>query len=423
MEESTFTVEVPAGVEDGSTLRLADRGAAGQRGGPSGSLFVHLAVDARPALRAPGRQPAHHADHQRRPGRPRHRGRRRDARRAAATGHRRRAPSTGTSSGSAASASPTCAGRGRGDFFVHVVVATPTDLSPEQDELLRQFAGVTRRGGRPPPGRGRRGRVLAPALRLWLAPAPPRRGRRAGGGGRPRSSWTIRATRCSSTRTRTTSDGSCGCATARRSSSSDGRGRWARTTWRGEGTLERLTDGAGIGGDGAVLSEPPAEPALTVAFAPVKGERPEWVVQKLTELGVDRIVPLRTERSVVRWDGARGRATVERLRRVAREAAAQCRRVWLPEVGDTVAFADLPALGGPGEVVLAQLSGDRPTRGAARRGRGARGRVEHGRAGIGAADGGVRVERPAGRDGRRDRRGPPGLPPDGDRGRRRGPTR
>ena len=44
MEESTFTVEVPAGVEDGSTLRLADRGAAGQRGGPSGSLFVHLAV-------------------------------------------------------------------------------------------------------------------------------------------------------------------------------------------------------------------------------------------------------------------------------------------------------------------------------------------------------------------------------------------
>ena len=103
------------------------------------------------------------------------------------------------------------------------------------------------------------------------------------------------------------------------------------------------------------------EPALTVAFAPVKGERPEWVVQKLTELGIDRIVPLRTERSVVRWTGARGQASVEKLRRVAREAAAQCRRVWLPEVSDTVAFADLPALGGPGEVVLAQLSGDRPT--------------------------------------------------------------
>ena len=44
MEDSTFTVEVPAGVDDGSTLRLADRGARRPRGGPSGSLFVHLAV-------------------------------------------------------------------------------------------------------------------------------------------------------------------------------------------------------------------------------------------------------------------------------------------------------------------------------------------------------------------------------------------
>ena len=90
------------------------------------------------------------------------------------------------------------------------------------------------------------------------------------------------------------------------------------------------------------------EPALTVAFAPIKGERPEWVVQKLTELGIDRIVPLRSERSVVRWTAQRGQAAVERLRRVAREAAAQCRRVWLPEVAETVAFADLAMLGGPG---------------------------------------------------------------------------
>jgi molecular chaperone DnaJ len=45
MEESTFTVEVPAGVEEGSTLRLAGRGAAGQRGGPNGSLFVHLVIN------------------------------------------------------------------------------------------------------------------------------------------------------------------------------------------------------------------------------------------------------------------------------------------------------------------------------------------------------------------------------------------
>ncbi len=141
----------------------------------------------------------------------------------------------------------------------------------------------------------------------------------------------------------------------------DGQGHWARTTWRAGSALEPLTAGTGIGGDGAVQSEPRTEPALTVAFAPVKGERPEWVVQKLTELGIDRIVPLRTERSVVRWSATRGQAAVEKLRRVAREAAAQSRRVWLPDVCDTLPFADLAALGGPGEVVLAQLSGDRPT--------------------------------------------------------------
>ena len=52
--------------------------------------------------------------------------------------------------------------------------------------------------------------------------------------------------------------------------------------------------------------QPRPEPAITVAFAPTKGDRPEWVTQKLTELGVDRIVPLRTVRSVVRWEGERG---------------------------------------------------------------------------------------------------------------------
>lgn len=142
---------------------------------------------------------------------------------------------------------------------------------------------------------------------------------------------------------------------------SDGRGNWARTTWQEGASLERVRNAPGVGGDGTVQREQPVVPALTVAFAPVKGERPEWVVQKLTELGIDRIVPLLSERSVVRWSGARGKATVEKLRRVAREAAAQCRRVWLPEITDTLSFSGLRDLGADGEVVLAQLSGDRPS--------------------------------------------------------------
>jgi 16S rRNA (uracil1498-N3)-methyltransferase len=150
---------------------------------------------------------------------------------------------------------------------------------------------------------------------------------------------------------------------------SDGAGHWARTTWSGSGSglgderggLTPLAGAGGPGGDGSVQFEPAPDPALTVAFAPTKGERPEWVVQKLTELGVDRIVPLVSERSVVRWSGSRGQSAVARLRRVAREAAGQCRRVWLPEIGDVLPFAALAGLGGPGEVVLAQLSGDRPS--------------------------------------------------------------
>ena len=85
-----------------------------------------------------------------------------------------------------------------------------------------------------------------------------------------------------------------------------------------------------IGGEEVKFKSPSGE--SKTGFAPVKGDRPEWTVQKLTELGVDRIVPLRAARSVVRWDGERGAAAVERLRRVAREAAMQSRRCRLPEV-------------------------------------------------------------------------------------------
>jgi 16S rRNA (uracil1498-N3)-methyltransferase len=112
--------------------------------------------------------------------------------------------------------------------------------------------------------------------------------------------------------------------------------------------------------DGPVVHDPRAEPAVTVAFAPTKGDRPEWVVQKLTELGVDRIVPLRTARSVVRWEGERGRRAVDKLSRVAREAAAQCRRTRLPEVGGVTTLDELASVVGPG-LVLARPGGGPPT--------------------------------------------------------------
>jgi 16S rRNA (uracil1498-N3)-methyltransferase len=66
--------------------------------------------------------------------------------------------------------------------------------------------------------------------------------------------------------------------------------------------------------------------------APPKGDRLEWLVQKCTEVGVARLVLVDAERSVVRWDPDRAAKQLDRLRRIAAEAAMQSRRTWLPEV-------------------------------------------------------------------------------------------
>jgi 16S rRNA (uracil1498-N3)-methyltransferase len=105
---------------------------------------------------------------------------------------------------------------------------------------------------------------------------------------------------------------------------------------------------ATINKDGDVLStselfvvEPPKW-KLCIAFAPVKGEKPELIVQKLTELGIDEIIPLApTIRSVVRWDTAKASKQTERLQRVAHEASMQSRRVWLPRVHPVTQLSEL----------------------------------------------------------------------------------
>jgi 16S rRNA (uracil1498-N3)-methyltransferase len=102
------------------------------------------------------------------------------------------------------------------------------------------------------------------------------------------------------------------------------------------------------------IAEPRDEPRLAIAFALTKQDKPERVVQQLTELGIDRIVGVVAERSVVRWDAAHTAAAVERWRRVARGAAAQCRRARLPEVGCLSAVDELVAHPG---LLLADLAG------------------------------------------------------------------
>ena len=110
--------------------------------------------------------------------------------------------------------------------------------------------------------------------------------------------------------------------------------------------------------DGEVVFVEAPRPKLTIGFALIKGDRPELVVQKLTELGVDAIVPFTAEHSVVRWDSDRATRHTERLRRIAREAAMQSRQVRIPEIGEVTDFSALAAQPG---AIRADISGHPPS--------------------------------------------------------------
>ena len=81
-------------------------------------------------------------------------------------------------------------------------------------------------------------------------------------------------------------------------------------------------------------------PRITLAQGLVKGERMDWIVQKATELGASRILPLRAARSEVRLDDERAGRRAERWHRIAVEAAKQCERSWLPVIAAPVTVAE-----------------------------------------------------------------------------------
>jgi 16S rRNA (uracil1498-N3)-methyltransferase len=105
---------------------------------------------------------------------------------------------------------------------------------------------------------------------------------------------------------------------------------------------------------GERTNEPVRVPEVALAVALTKAGALDTVVARCTELGVARITPVRTRRSVVRWDAARAERAVERLRTVAREAAGQCRRARLPEIGAVAPLADFA---GRADVLVADRAG------------------------------------------------------------------
>jgi 16S rRNA (uracil1498-N3)-methyltransferase len=91
----------------------------------------------------------------------------------------------------------------------------------------------------------------------------------------------------------------------------------------------------------ARLREREAVPDLWLLFAPIKRGRIDWLVEKATELGVARLMPVITRRTIVE------RLNLERLRAHAIEAAEQCERTALPELAEPrkldAALRDWPA--------------------------------------------------------------------------------
>jgi len=89
-------------------------------------------------------------------------------------------------------------------------------------------------------------------------------------------------------------------------------------------------------------------PPLTLAVALPKGDRQKWLVEKLTELGVDRLIPLVTTRGVA----AATSAAVERLERGVIEACKQCGRDTLLRVAEPASVAALVGEADPAAVLV-----------------------------------------------------------------------
>ena len=122
----------------------------------------------------------------------------------------------------------------------------------------------------------------------------------------------------------------------------DGRGAWALCEV-GDTQLARVTP---------VHVDRPT-PETTLYVVPLKGDRSEWVVAKATELGVTRIIPLLSERMIVKFKGDTRDKVLARWRRIARESCGQCRRTYEIEIDEPVHVRDVP-----GDVVIADFDGD-----------------------------------------------------------------
>ena len=115
----------------------------------------------------------------------------------------------------------------------------------------------------------------------------------------------------------------------------DGCGRWRTYAFR-EGALQATSQ--------AFQTSQTFQTSLTLFACVTKGSRWDWTIEKATELGVTRIVPVISDRTIVRIPKAERAAKRERWQRIAEDAARQSDAKWLPEIREAVDFKDALAL-------------------------------------------------------------------------------
>ena len=94
------------------------------------------------------------------------------------------------------------------------------------------------------------------------------------------------------------------------------------------------------------LRPPAPEPGPVLHFVPIRRNRLDWLVEKAVELGAARLVPILTERAVVKLENP------SRLRAIAVEAAEQCGRLTVPELDEPVSFGNWLAARDPARKLL-----------------------------------------------------------------------
>ena len=112
--------------------------------------------------------------------------------------------------------------------------------------------------------------------------------------------------------------------------------------FNGKGLLRRYTVQCGgtftAAGECLAVEKPRRDIVLFACIT--KGSRWDWTIEKAVEIGATKIVPLISERTIVRLDAAERPAKLERWRRIALDAARQSDAAWLPDIVSAVDFKD-----------------------------------------------------------------------------------